>query len=406
MSFPKPSPKGVLAVLSAAALTSTLGLASAAHAEDQLSGITGVVKNLPGASAVPTNLVQLPGAQPSQVVMEQAGKFHELPVKPVELQQQGRKMSALPVHSDKVIGQGLPGTVPMAVSGPESQLSDEAVSKISWIVQQTGATTGTGANAAGIDPNAISTLSALTDKVAGAGAVQTGPVSATDVTSAAQAAIWHYSEGSNLAANRNSAEVTSVYKYLTGPANTGLPAAGQLPLDLPTNNLVPSTGSLPAPVADLAGGVLGPFSLAEGLNQADVDVSDAPKGTALVDVQGKKTTQMRAGEKYFLTAPAEAPSAQAVMTIISASQTTAGMIMSGVTGNKPQDMLVVTSNDEAPVRQAAQVSWEEKKAAGGAGSSLPLTGSAVTTVAIAGGVLVAVGGGLHVFTRRRRVDAA
>jgi TQXA domain-containing protein len=308
---------------------------------DAVSGLTGLVQNAPLAGALPSNVTKLPGlsglpASPL-VMQDKNGAVKEHTVTPVQIEQSGQRMKALPLAPESLLG-GLPATqgLPLAQGLSPSGLSPESLSKITWVLQQTG-----GGLPAKVDA---------------------GPLTPDDVATATQAAVWHYSTGADLAPNRNSAHVTDLYKGLTGDKNVGVPATdatSQLPaVNAPTLPGLPSTGELTPSLTSLGGGLLGPFGLGEGLAKAPVELSEAPQGVQLVDEDANEVTEMRAGTKYYLHMPVSGEPGQAVMTVLGTPQGALGSVLSTAGAGVPNASWVVADPAaKLPMRKSSVANW-------------------------------------------------
>ncbi|NUS74288.1 MAG: Cys-Gln thioester bond-forming surface protein [Corynebacteriales bacterium] len=470
--------------------------ASAESALDGLSGVTGIVGTVPATTShlVPAEML---GQQDTvgNVVMDVDGKEKELPTQVIDVTEAGatpmRAFSLVPTDLPNV---GAGNNLPVAPALPETaDIPQDAMSKVNWVLA-----TASGDAPAG-DP--LAGLTGATDLLPPG----TASLSREDAAAATQAAVWHYTSDADLVENRNSAEVKAAYRYLTGPANVGLPGGlstdnlptdkvADLPLmDLPTGQALPAADSLPAPLKDLGGQLMGPLGT-DSKEPVKVDVDEAPQGVALKDEAGEEVTEMSAGKKYYLHVPEGTDPGHALLNAATGPQDALGMILAPLNGQQLEAPLVPAPGSQVVRRHSASMSWgtrtfvpdvgitpacapngvgvnldntkraeplqvtvngdkvdvpaggtsmipveiaegkeydvevahagksvhltgtrscegqpaaTERKAdaAGGAGQSLPLTGVAITGVAIAGVLLIGGGAAAFFFARKRRSAA-
>ena len=127
-------------------------------------------------------------------------------------------------------------------------------------------------------------------------------LSTTEAITASQAAIWHLTDGFELASIKNGdshsqdwSDVKAVYDYLLGPANVGSPESKiQRPASLSING--PITGG--------AGSLVGPFTVTT--NTHNVALSAGPSGAHLADATGAAFNGPVAdGTQFFVQLPAD-----------------------------------------------------------------------------------------------------
>lgn len=247
-------------------------------------------------------------------------------------------------------------------------------------------------------PN-VGDLSAL------AGKVGVPAITIPEAIAATQAAIWHYSNDAKLDNSDNSAAVKSLYAYLTNDTiNVGLPSQPLTTLALD-----------PKEVTGTADKNLGPITVN---TTAELVQLAASSNLQPVNEAGQPVTTAKNGDKVFLKVLENKPgTGKLTATATAAVQT--GRLFRG-DGVKTQT-LIVAKTQPVEVKDEAKASWgvgttpapsltpapsSPTPIAKGSGGNLAVTGSQVTVIAIAGGVLLAAGAGAVFMARRRKTDTA
>lgn len=139
-------------------------------------------------------------------------------------------------------------------------------------------------------------------------------ISKADAIGATQAAIWSFSDNGTLA--KADADITGLYRYLTGGANTGLDEPTNAS-DLPAKPTLSVTPGSAAP--GQAGGKIGPFTVHTNVPADDgLEMSATlPAGVTLTDTSGNTIDPKKIadGTQFFVNVPAGTPSGQGSITL-------------------------------------------------------------------------------------------
>jgi hypothetical protein len=220
-------------------------------------------------------------------------------------------------------------------------LSPDQLSKITWVVGR-----GTGSVTPGVIPAPVPVPGAPAARLVRA------PAAATPSEQAAgtQAAIWHYSAGTDLVPGANPPPVEALYRQLTGPANTGLPVGPQ--------HLVSAPGADPAGnVRGTAGQLAGPFVV----NPAAGSVLMAlhgPAGLRFVDGRRLPVRTFRGGQKFYVDVPRATPPGSATLTATGRAQSALGRVVEGLTSGAGQ-LLVLAGRAPLPTSQNSTLRWSD-----------------------------------------------
>ncbi|GDY33423.1 thioester domain-containing protein [Gandjariella thermophila] len=176
-------------------------------------------------------------------------------------------------------------------------------------------------------------------------------VTKEEAIAATQAAIWHYSDGADLDADkpvdRAPADVQGVvkalYTYLTGPANTGIKDEAKPSLDVSPKELSGKTGDK-----------IGPFTI-QTTAQAVQLTKSLPAGAELVDRDGNAVKDVQNGSQVFVKVPADARPAQGGFTVSATARLEKGRLFVG-DGVKTQS-LIVAAPVEVSVKASATAKW-------------------------------------------------
>lgn len=261
-----------------------------------------------------------------------------------------------------------------------------------------------------------------------------------EALTATQAAIWHYSDGVDIARDNSihgdkasSYDVRATYDYLTGDANTGNEDQPNPSLEIDPDD---ATGN--------AGEEIGPFTIS---SNGDVEVveNELPDGTTLTDSDGNELDEDDAdkvlgGEEFYLNIPKDADAGDAEFKLKADTQVGTGrLFVVEDYDEKAAQSLIVASSEKTSAEASATVSWEaakeettppessesetpstsetqsesaapatssknNNKASGKETENLAYTGASVITPVAVGVGLLAVGG-IALFLVRRRQKA-
>ncbi|MFL1437203.1 thioester domain-containing protein [Nocardiopsis protaetiae] len=173
-------------------------------------------------------------------------------------------------------------------------------------------------------------------------------LSQKDALGATQAAIWHFSNGMNLKADGNSANVKKVYDYLVGNAE-----------DLPQTSEPEATLSItPGTAEGEAGSKVGEFTIETSATSVPV-VVDAPEGVELVDLAtGEPVTTVENGDKVAFDVPADAAAGEASFSLETTAKVATGRLFKGA--EVKTQTLITAQGGETKVSASASASWTEK----------------------------------------------
>ncbi|NUS73093.1 MAG: Cys-Gln thioester bond-forming surface protein [Corynebacteriales bacterium] len=231
-----------------------------------------------------------------------------------------------------------------------------------------------------------------------------GTLSKEQAIAGTQLAIWHFSNGAKIA-DGNSAPVTKLYNFLTGPANTGV------------EEPKPSLELNPATATGEAGKLVGPIEVKSSVDKVTVALKDAPAGAKLVDEAGVEIKgDVTNGTKLFIQTPAEA--GEATITAKAEAPVATGRLFRGTDPKNPTQTFIVAKGEKIKVNASAKASWTvtpvtpsptpsetpapSPSAPGEGGKDLPVTGSNTTGILVGSAVLIAAGAALVLVARRRR----
>jgi TQXA domain-containing protein len=200
---------------------------------------------------------------------------------------------------------------------------------------------------------------ALTKTLTDQGAKLTKGISAKEAISATQAAVWHYSDGTALdeanplpkGPQDAKADVVALYKYLTGPANTGI---GEQP--------TPTLAISPAELAGAPGERVGPFTVT---TSGDVEklTANVPDGVKVVDANGAEVAPeaIENGAQLFLDVPAGTADGAGTIELTAAAGVDTGrlFVSENYAAKKTQSLIVATS-EATETTAAAAAKWAEK----------------------------------------------
>jgi TQXA domain-containing protein/LPXTG-motif cell wall-anchored protein len=169
---------------------------------------------------------------------------------------------------------------------------------------------------------------------------------AAEATAGTQAAIWHLSNGANLDSD-NSADITALYAYLTGPANTGIQKQPVVSL-----SITPQTG-----VEAEVGKAAGPFTIDTTASKVELTV-DGPDGVAVVDANGAPLPDITHGVQFWLSAPAGEVTGEATVKATATAKVENGRLFVGMNNSQhPTQTLIVAAGTKTTARAEAAAKW-------------------------------------------------
>ncbi len=323
MSFVR-TPARLLAAAAVAALATMAWTPGSAVAADALDGVTGA-----------TGLVRPVADTATTVVLQRDGIVRHVTAQMLEMQADQSRVMGYTLDPDSAVK----SNTRFSDSVAPGALDSNELGKVNWILQSTvpaaSKATDTGAlpKVAGRDVLAMNT-----------------PLTPRQRAAATQAAIWHYSAGTELVPGLNAGPVEALYKVLTGSANVGKP--------------VQAPKLMTAPGADALGGLrggpgqlVGPFTVDKGVDSILANVTKGPAGVKLVNPSGQVMKSARGGEKFYLDVPKNTPPGEAVITAVGNPEAALGRVMQGVTSGQPGQGLVVADRKALPMRQTSTVKW-------------------------------------------------
>ena len=162
-----------------------------------------------------------------------------------------------------------------------------------------------------------------------------------------QAAIWHLSNGADLDATGNQADVLALYGYLTGAANTGI--AQQPPVSL---SITPDDR-----VEAQAGSAAGPFTVHTTAAEAILAVHGTD-GVHAVGPGGAPLATVADGTQFWLSAPAGEAAGEAGVTASAKAEVQQGRLFVGVDNDAhPTQTLIVAASTKAAVTAKSSARW-------------------------------------------------
>ncbi|HEV2087149.1 MAG TPA: Cys-Gln thioester bond-forming surface protein [Cryptosporangiaceae bacterium] len=284
--------------------------------------------------ALPTG--NLTGAIPgtvSSVVLEKAGTVQRTATG--LLQTTGLQQDAV---QQKLAGYRLvPAGVPGVDTLSSGALTTTAVEKVNWVVHNS------------YPQMALNTVAAKAGLPA---------ISKEQAIAAAQAAIFHYTTGADLASAGNLPAVSTVYGLLTGAANKGLA------LGAPTALLTKVDGSaLPANLQGTAGQLLGPLLVNPAVAKVVATVQSVTPATPdlatvrMVNAKRQAITSAKGGDKVFLLIPEGVVPGSANLRFLGDPQAAVGKIVNAVSTGDVSSLLVLADTGALPLRQTQKIQW-------------------------------------------------
>lgn len=201
-----------------------------------------------------------------------------------------------------------------------------------------------------------------------------------EAISATQAAVWHFSDDTNLdeanplpkGPQDAKADVVALYKYLTGAANVGIG-------DQPT----PALAVAPTELTGEAGKPIGPFTV-NTTGAIQKLTTDLPEGVKVVDVNGVELTaeQIKNGAELYLDVPAGAEEGNGTFELTASASVDTGRLFVGENYGKKHktQSLIVATAEESEIVASAGGKWTAVTTPPTSETSTPPTTETTTTV--------------------------
>ncbi|GAB3429607.1 thioester domain-containing protein [Actinophytocola sediminis] len=252
---------------------------------------------------------------------------------------------------------------------------------------------------------------ALTEALTGAGADLADTIDEQEAVTATQAAVWHFSDGTDLdrddplpgeeSSAEAAADVLALYDFLTGEANVGIAEEPTAALAIDPDSLVGGAGEL-----------IGPFTVSTTAEVATL-TAKLPDGVIVADADGNELgDQVRNGTEVFLAVPADAAAGEATIEVAAKAVVDTGRLFVGADYYEaPTQSLIVAKAEETEVTATAKGSWnggaDAAPAAQGknddsALANLAETGASILAPVLLGAVLIGAGIVSVLFVRNRR----
>jgi TQXA domain-containing protein/LPXTG-motif cell wall-anchored protein len=179
-----------------------------------------------------------------------------------------------------------------------------------------------------------------------------------EAIAATQAAVWHFSDGTNLneanplpkGPESAKNDVVALYKYFTGKDNVGIG-------DQPTSTLQIS----PTDLSGKTGEKIGPFTVTT-TGAIEKLTTKLPDGVKVVDADGNELTAdaIKNGTQLFLDVPAgTAEGAGTFELTATAGVDTGRLFVSENYAQKPTQTLIVAKSEKSEITAAASGKWAE-----------------------------------------------
>lgn len=180
-----------------------------------------------------------------------------------------------------------------------------------------------------------------------------------EAISATQAAVWHFSDGTDLDKSNPlpkgpqdaKADVVALYEFLTGEANVGIG-------DQPT----PALEVAPGDLSGEAGTRIGPFTVK---TTGDIDelTTNLPEGVRITDVDGVEFTadKVKNGAQLFLDVPANATEGEGTFELKATANVDTGRLFVGENYGKKKktQSLIVATAEKSEIVASAGGNWTE-----------------------------------------------
>ncbi|HEU5471136.1 MAG TPA: thioester domain-containing protein [Actinophytocola sp.] len=258
----------------------------------------------------------------------------------------------------------------------------------------------------------VKSLAELTKALTAAGVRLSDGLSAEEAITATQAAVWHFSDGTDLNEadplvdldNRAiEQDVLALYRFLLDDKNTGGAVAPKATLEFS-----------PAQSAGDPGTKIGPFTVATNGKITEL-AADVPDGVRIIDKAGNPVDAkaIKNGSEIFFEVPADAAPGAGSVELTAEAQVATGRLFIGKGGRAAQALIVAASDDSVVTATATATFGQDDVAAGqvdenpepqaAANQDDLATTGASTLIPISLGVGLLAGGTLLLLLRRRRI---
>ncbi|MGB3441623.1 MAG: thioester domain-containing protein [Actinophytocola sp.] len=199
----------------------------------------------------------------------------------------------------------------------------------------------------------------LTKVLTDQGATLKNGIDKKEAISATQAAVWHFSDGTDLDESNPlpkgpqdaKADVLALYDYLTGEANVGIG-------DQPT----PALQVAPADLSGAAGTRIGPFTVN---TTGDIEklTTNLPEGVKITDVDGVEFTaeKIKNGAQLFLDVPEATEVGEGTFELTATASIDTGRLFVGENygEKKKTQSLIVATAETSEIVASAGGNWTE-----------------------------------------------
>jgi TQXA domain-containing protein/LPXTG-motif cell wall-anchored protein len=199
---------------------------------------------------------------------------------------------------------------------------------------------------------------ALTQTLTNGGATLDDGIDQKEAIAATQAAVWHFSDGTDLDVKNPlpkgpedaKADVVALYEYLTGDANVGI---GEQP--------TPALEISPADASGKVGEKVGPFTVTTN-GTVDKLTTALPDGVKVVDVNGKALAAeaIKNGTQVFLDIPTGTAKGEGTFELTATAGVDTGRLFIGENyAQNPTQALIVAKAEKTEITAAAGGNWAE-----------------------------------------------
>jgi len=205
----------------------------------------------------------------------------------------------------------------------------------------------------------VLSVDALTKTLTDQGVVLKNGIDKKEAISATQAAVWHYSDNTNLdkanplpsGPESAKADVVALYDYLTGAGNVGIG-------DQPT----PALAVAPTELSGEAGKRVGPFTVSTTGEIKEL-TTKLPEGVKVTDVDGVELTadKIKNGAQLYLDVPANAAAGSGTFELKASASVDTGRLFVGENysaKHKTQSLIVATA-ERSEIVASAGGKWTE-----------------------------------------------
>jgi TQXA domain-containing protein/LPXTG-motif cell wall-anchored protein len=183
-------------------------------------------------------------------------------------------------------------------------------------------------------------------------------IDALEAIAATQAAVWHYSDGTDLnrddplsgdgSDEEDAADALALYDYLTGDENTGI---GEQP--------TPTLSVSPAELSGAAGERIGPFTVTTSGTIEEL-TANLPDGVRITDADGTELTAatITNGTELYLDVPEGAADGDGSFELkVSAAVDTGRLFVGENYDENPTQSLIVAKSEKTTLTAGASVDW-------------------------------------------------